>query len=166
MKDKLAIKGPRISKSVAKRLKAQIGKDSPRQIKNMKRVRPTDELEIEKRQREQLTVRFAGRKPSPFSAEVDLMAASDSWRENYGAIREQESFDSNKNVPSKEKERENLKKLLVDAGVEIVRLREAIEKYIETPMVFHTILCQEDMKEFYKRTRWLVDALGEGNNDV
>lgn len=116
MKDKLAIKGPRISKSVAKRLKAQIGKDSPRQIKNMKRVRPTDELEIEKRQREQLTVRFAGRKPSPFSAEVDLMAASDSWRENYGAIREQESFDSNKNVPSKEKERENLKKLLVDAG--------------------------------------------------
>lgn len=43
----------------------------------MKRVRPIDELEIEKRQRERLVIRFAGRKPSPFSADSDIMPAND-----------------------------------------------------------------------------------------
>ena len=96
------------------------------------------------------------------SKSVEKRLEAQMGKNSYGAIREQESFDSNKNAPSEEKEREHLKKLLIDAGVEIVRLREAIEKYIENPMVFHTVLEDRDLKEFYKRTKVLVDVLGEG----
>jgi hypothetical protein len=56
----------------------------------MKRVRPADELEIEKRQRERLAIRFAGRKPSPFSADSDIMLAND---EQVETLREETSED-------------------------------------------------------------------------
>jgi hypothetical protein len=154
MKGKLTIRGSLISKSVAKRLESQMGKDSPR----------FKEMEIESRQRKRLNDILGNRKSSIPSADSDLIAAS--WEDTYGAIREQESFDSNKNSPWEEKERDYLKKLLIDAGIQIVRLREAIEEYIESPMVFHTVLDQRDLKEFYKRTKVLVDALGKGSDNV
>ena len=70
--------------------------------------------------------------------------------------------EENKKLEEEIKFREGLSK----AAFNITReMRNAIGRYIEIPMVFHTPLCHEDLDEFYKRTKWLVYALGEDVED-
>jgi hypothetical protein len=45
----------------------------------MRKIRPKEELEIEKKQRERLAVRFAGRRVSQLSADSDIMPANEHY---------------------------------------------------------------------------------------